>query len=81
MMGWRPVYTFEIKELLSLQSVHNFLSNVVHRQTNKEIDRQTNATKKITSFAKEVIKALWDYCVLTCMNLIQHYALTGFQKL
>ena len=37
---------------ISSQSVHNFLSNVVHRQTN----RQTNATKNITSFAKEVIK-------------------------
>ena len=35
---------------LSSQSIHNFLSNVVHRQTN----RQTNATKNITSFAKEV---------------------------
>ena len=37
---------------ISSQSVHNFLSNVVHRQTN----RQTNATKNITFFAKEVIK-------------------------
>ena len=35
---------------ISSQSVHNFLSNVVHRQT----DRQTNVTKNITSFAKEV---------------------------
>ena len=40
---------------ISLQSVHNFLSNVVHRQTNKQTNRQTNATKNITSFAKEVI--------------------------
>ena len=40
---------------ISSQSVHNFLSNVVHRQTNKQTDRQTNATKNITSFAKEVI--------------------------
>ena len=43
----------------SSQSIHNFLSNVVHRQTNKQTDRQTdkltNATKNITSFAKEVI--------------------------
>ena len=37
---------------ISSQSVHNFLSNVVHRQT----DKQTNAIKNITSFAKEVIK-------------------------
>ena len=40
---------------ISSQSVHNFLSNVVHRQTNKQTDRQTNATKNITSFAKEVM--------------------------
>ena len=38
---------------ISSQSVHNFLSNVVHRQTN----RQTNATKNITSFAKEVTRS------------------------
>ena len=37
---------------ISSQSVHNFLSNVVHRQTN----RQTNATKNITSFVKEIKK-------------------------
>ena len=41
---------------ISSQSVHNFLSNVVHKQTNKQTDRQTNATKNITSFAKEVIR-------------------------
>ena len=44
---------------ISSQSVHNFLSNVVHRQTNKQTNRQTdkltNATKNITSFAKEVM--------------------------
>ena len=39
---------------ISSQSVHNFLSNVVHRQTNKQTDKLTNATKNITSFAKEV---------------------------
>ena len=47
---------------ISSQSIHNFLSNVVHRQTNKQTDRQTdkltNATKNITSFAKEVISLL-----------------------
>ena len=37
---------------ISSQSVYNFLSNVVHRQTT---DKQTNATKTITSFAKEII--------------------------
>ena len=44
---------------ISSQSVHNFLSNVVHRQTdkqtNKQTDKLTNATKNITSFEKEVI--------------------------
>ena len=49
--------------------------------TDKETGRQTNAIQKITSFVKEVIKTLSDYCVLSCMNLTQHYALTGFQKL
>ena len=39
---------------ISSQSVYNFLSNVVHKQTNKQTERQTNATKDI-SFAKEVI--------------------------
>ena len=37
---------------ISSQSVHNILSNVVHRQID---NRQTNATKNITSFAKEVM--------------------------
>ena len=36
------------------QSVRNFLSNVDHKQTN----RQTKATKNITSFAKEVMDLL-----------------------
>ena len=40
---------------ISSQSVHNFLSNVVHRQTDRQTDQLTNATKNITSFAKEVI--------------------------
>ena len=48
---------------ISSQSVHNFLSNVVHRQTNKQTNRQTNATKNITSFAKEVKNTeLWELC-------------------
>ena len=41
---------------ISSRSVHNFLSYVVHRQTDKQTDKLTNATKNITSFAKEVIK-------------------------
>ena len=36
---------------ISLQSVHDFLSNVAHRQTGK----QTNATENKPSFDKEVI--------------------------
>ena len=44
---------------ISSQSVHNFLSNVVHRQTNRQTDKLTNATKNITSFAKEVITVWW----------------------
>ena len=35
---------------ISAQSVHYFLSNDAYKQT----DKQTNATKNITSFAKEV---------------------------
>ena len=35
---------------ISSQSVYNFLSYVVHRQT----DKQTNTIKNITSFTKEV---------------------------
>ena len=35
---------------ISLQSINNFLSNVAYKQT----DEQTNATKNITSFTKEV---------------------------
>ena len=44
---------------ISSQSVHNFLSNVVHRQTDKQTDKLTNATKNITSFAKEVMNEAW----------------------
>ena len=55
---------------ISSQSVHNFLSNVVHRQTDRQTDRQihklTNATKNITSFAKEVITCLSSGNSVTC---------------
>ena len=49
---------------ISSQSVHNLLSNVVHRQTNKQTVKLTNATKNITSFAKEVksLKTFLQYC-------------------
>ena len=40
---------------ISSQSVHNVLSNVVHRQTDRQTGKLTNATKNITSVAKEVI--------------------------
>ena len=45
---------------IASQSFYDLLSNVVHRQTN----RQTNATKNITSFAKEV--NIWS-CFIICM--------------
>ena len=48
---------------ISSQSVHNFLSNVVHRQTDRQTDKQTNATKNITSFAKEVMKPSLFVCL------------------
>ena len=44
---------------ISSQSGHNFLSNLVHRQINRQTDKLTNATKNITSFAKEVIMFLY----------------------
>ena len=44
---------------ISSQSVHNFLSNVVHRQT----DRQTNTTNNITSFAKVVNIAFYSFYI------------------
>ena len=47
-------YAGLLHKMLS-QSVHNFLSNLVHTQTNKQTNKQTNAAKNITSFAKEVM--------------------------
>ena len=55
---------------ISSQSVHNFLSNVVHRQTNRQTDKLTNATKNITSFAKEV-KILICWFNLTKHNVLR----------
>ena len=46
---------------ISSQSVHNFLSNVVHKQTNKQTDKHTNATKNITFFAKCWALVVKDY--------------------
>ena len=64
---------------MSSQSVHNFLSNVVHRQTDRQkTDKLTNATKNIASFAKEVIRAensVYEQllCVLMCKNVINAF--------
>ena len=63
---------------ISCQSVHNFVSNVVHRQTDKQTSKQTNATKNITSFAKEVIiivqlpSGITHGRVLTSMKSFMH---------
>ena len=43
-------YAGLLHKMLS-QSVHNFLSNVVHKQTNK----QTNAAKNITSYDSSIV--------------------------
>ena len=60
---------------ISSQSVHNFLSNVVHRHTNRQTDRQTdkqtNATKNITSFAKEVIRKLCNYFKVITLSYLE----------
>ena len=62
---------------ISSQSVHNVLSNVVHRQTNRQTNRQTdkliNATKNITSFAKEVIKVHNCYIREGALQWIKRY--------
>ena len=42
---------------ISSQSVHNFLR--VMLSTDRQRDKQTNTTKNITSFAKEVINKCW----------------------
>ena len=65
---------------ISSQSIHNFLSNVVHKQTNKQTNRQTNATKNITSFAKEVIIAvnlIWENINYVKVKLNQNIRLTS----
>ena len=56
---------------ISSQSVHNFLSNVVHRQTDKQTDKLTNATKNITSFAKEVINKFLDHYLSHNLRMLQ----------
>ena len=37
---------------ISSKSDHNFVSNVVHKETSKQTDRQTNMTKSITFFCQ-----------------------------
>ena len=61
---------------ISSQSVHNFLSNVVHRQTN----RQTNATKNITSFAKEVISCIGITVTQYNVSLTMNYSTIGLHN-
>ena len=64
---------------ISSQSVHNFLSNVVHRLTDRQTDKLTNATKNITSFAKEVIMFILfittsnKICSFSFIFCIQHF--------
>ena len=57
---------------ISSQSVHNFQSNVVQRQT----DRQTNTTNNITSFAKNLLCQGGQYCNLFILysnaQILQH---------
>ena len=63
---------------ISSQSVHNLLSNVVHQKT----DRQTNATKNITSFCQGGNK--WTFLLYQHVFLLQPYnknALTYLQFL
>ena len=63
------------------QPVHDFLSNVVHRQTDKHTNRQTNATKNITSFAKEVMmnglihdnSASWTSCYFLFLHIFRSH--------
>ena len=56
---------------ISSQSVYNFVGNVVHKETNKRTDRQTSATKNITTFAKKVMSKWtdhleWRWCITLC---------------
>ena len=62
---------------ISSQSVHNFQSNVVHRQT----DRQTNTTNNITSFAKVVNIAIYSFYIQMLRSCNTHHiinSLTGY---
>ena len=61
---------------ISSQSIHNLLSNVVHRQT----DKLTNATKNITSFAKEVTIHLGCQIKTLCIgyNHDKHHLLRSY---
>ena len=61
---------------ISSQSVHNFLSNVVHRQT----DRQTNATKNITSFAKEVIRHNHEQRIVHTRLLLDYHPIVPINR-
>ena len=54
---------------ISSQSVHNFLSNVIQRQT----DRQTNTTNNITSFAKVVNIAIYSFYIQMLRSCNTHH--------
>ena len=73
-------YPGPLHKILS-QSIHNFLSNVVHGQTDKYTNRQTNTTKNITSFTKEVMmpglihdnSASWTSCYFLLLHIFRSH--------
>ena len=54
---------------ISSQSVHNFLSNVVHRQTNKQTNRQTNQNLLYRQFGMCSPDVLYKLFNSYCMSL------------
>ena len=75
LISYSLYYSWPVHKISS-QSVHNFLSNVVHRQTNNQTDRQTdkltNATKNITSFAKVVVLIYYSHVLnkVSCYTVL-----------
>ena len=60
-------YLFRHILKISSKSVHKFLSYLVHKQTNKQTDRQTNPGENITSLA-EVITL--DECINSSLDVM-----------
>ena len=60
---------------ISSQSIHNVLSNVVPKQTNRQTDKP-NATKNITSFGKEVITTATTILTMIMMMIIMIITMT-----